>query len=1132
MVGKEEWMKDFVNLHVHTNIGSQLDALADVNDLFKKAKEFGQKAMAITDHGTLAGHLDAYKASKKTGVKFIPGCEFYFVNSYGIIEEPSKKGKKKTERRKHLILLAYNEVGYKNLLKANFIGFQNHVVSMGRVFPRISWDIIEKYSDGLICTSACLNGPLSVLIKNDQIDDAEKLAQRFYNMFKERFYIELQPHLLKDGDLDQNLTNKKLITIAQKFGIPLVCATDIHYLSKNSEKYHDVLMALNAKALVDDPSRHRYGIDEFYVKSGEEVFEFLKKHYGEEVALESINNTIKIADMCEEPTYIIPDKNHLPIFDPKKEKDYNEFLIWQKKNNIENLKEDAAFMRFRIFKGFFTKFKDLPKEIAKERFDRVKKEISVFEKNNFSSYMLIVADFINWAKENNILVGPGRGSVGGSLVAYLLEIHSVDPIEYGLLFERFQNSEKKDLPDIDVDFTSAGRDLVQEYCRNKYGADHCAHVSNINTYTPKNVIPDLVKSMRNIMPELVPEGTNYVQVSEAIKAVIPDVDGEDKKVTTLEHAMSLSAKLKEFSDKCPELMEYADAIVGLPKEFSTHAAGMVISDIPIIEFAPLRVDKNGSVAVQFEKNRCEDVGLVKIDFLAISTLDIIDETFKNIKRLGISGPASVEDIPHDDIEVFKMIQQGFTRCVFQLGKSGEMINLCKKIRPQNILDLAVINALARPSCEEQRQEYIDRRFANKTISYIHPSLENGLKQTFGVGVFEEQLMTLAKDVANWDLNKADGLRKLTKLKGKDPKFVLKLEADFLEGAMKTHNMSYEKAKEIWDRVISPFAGYGFNRSHAVFYSINGYNTAYLKRHFPAAFMAAYLKIKTSRGGLNKDEEIAVAKSECRRLGVKILPPDINRSSSGYEVLDQNTIVMGLSAIKGMGEKAVNEIISNQPFDSFALFLEKTSGRVINKSKLEALAKAGCFDSLKISRKDVSELGKKTRERFNLWLKKAEMLDGYKSREEFDLKFTGEEWGVQEILRCEQEVLGELVSGNLNNLFPKFFTGIQTTPLSNLRILPDRHEIIVEVLVQAKIREFKIKKENSKYLGQIMMKYRVVDINGIETELTIWPSETKNFKKLIGDGGIPIRAKCQVSNYNGTNTLMLRELQRVYGKIID
>ena len=1562
-------MIDFVNIHTHSNLGSMLDSLISVNDLFNRAKEFGQKAIAITDHGTLAAHHDAFQAYKKTGVKFIPGCEMYFVNSYEAIENKGGKGRKKTEKRKHIVLLAKNHIGYKNLLMINYIGFQNQILMLGKSFARVNWEVLEKYSDGIICTSACVNGIVANLLLNNNYDGACEAVKKLNSIFKSGFYIEIQPHLLKDDFVDQHSINLQLINIAKKFNIPLVVGVDVHYLDKNSEKYHDVLLAVKQKVPIDDPNRHKYGIDEFYVKNGEEIHEFLSERYGKEIADEAVSNTVKIADLCEPPDYMEVKGNHLPIFNPKEEDDYQDFLNWKIAAKLNGgLKEDAEYMRFKIFKGFEKKFKSLSREEIKIRLKRIKDELKILEGNDFSSYMLIVSDFIKWAKTQGILVGCGRGclsgenlvltengfkrldnvkigdyvytndgnlkivedflkykidneklleiktdysfnnivltkdhevygskaintrrynmflsnnwstpfkgkkydienpswipinnlkendfifmpfpnkkvidvenfdlskflghndsvenniiyskisisnslsirevcrktgldrgtikrikynkkylnnsynivneyllnnnsnvidwqkdenciirkidnylncdeefcyilgrwigdgwitdkhnsysigialnsedeigknrilnyfknkgfycnvikhkkkklnqlyvygyilaklfrdlfpeyldssstkyignfkylpnnklkniidglidsdgfrgkyrinidttsikllndiresllylkipsyvstrkehisdnylckesykirfkfdesfrlknrflnngyfvkikeikevdrdfvydlkikdnfsyitqnflvhnSAGGSLVAYLLDIHNVDPLEYGLIFERFQNAYKKDLPDIDTDFTSAGRDLVQKYCRNKYGYDHCAQVSNINKYTPKSVIPNLVKSMRNVMPDLIPAGENYVKLSNAIKDLIPEKDKEGKNIETLEQAISLSPKLKELADKCPDLMDYADKLIGLPKEFSTHAAGMVISDIPIVEFAPVRIDKNGIAAVQYEKNRCESIGLVKMDFLALSTLDVIDETIKNIKKT-TGNDLVMEEIPLDDVETYKMIQEGQTKCVFQLGNSSMMISLCKSLKPKNIVDIAVINALGRPSSsKEEREEYVARRFGGKRITYLHPALENSLKETYGLCVFEEQMMYVAKDIAGWDLSKADGLRKLTKLKGKNPKMALQLENDFINGIIETHNTSYEEAKTIWEKIILPFAGYGFNKSHAIQYSINSYYTAFLKRHFPAEFFAAYLKIKTNMGGIHKDIQISMAKAECKVFNIKIIPPDINNSGSNYEVLDRKTIVMGFSAIKGLGEKGVINIVANQPYSSFSDFLLRTEGRVINKLRMEALAKSGCFDKMNVARRDIFEFGKKNRDKFNLWVKKN--YDGYEENincEEFPLKFENVEWSIKEKLQYEMEVFGELISGDLSSLYPGFFTGIGSTLISQLKQLPNRHNIVVEFLVVELLREFKIGK--GKYTGQKMIKYRVSDVNGAESELTVWPTEYDSAKKFMKDG-VPIRAQCQISDFNGVKTLMLRSIEKVY-----
>lgn len=1124
-------MRDFVHLHAHSQ-NSLLDALQSVDDLFDLVFHKGQKALAITDHGTLGGFFDAYRAYKRTGVKFIPGIEAYFVHSYDIIN-PDEKGRKKTEKRKHIVLLAKNEKGYKNILKINYIGFKHLVMSMGRVFPRISWEVLEEYNEGIIATSACGNGIVANLILQDKYDEAKQNAIRLSNIFKNRFYLEIQPHLLEDGDFSQIKLNNSLIKMSKELNLPLVAGVDSHYLTRQDEKVHDVLLAINSKKPVDDPNRHKYGIDEFYVKDGQEVYDFLSEHHGKDVAEEAVENTIKIADLCESPDYMEPKGHHLPVFNPKQEKDYDDFVKWREKTNIpENLAEDKAYMRFHIINGFKKKFANLNKEERKIRWERVKEELKVLEGNNFSSYMLIVEDYIRWAKDNGILVG-GRGSSGGSVVAYLLGIHNADPLEYGLLFERFQNAYKKDLPDIDTDFTSAGRDKVKEYVKNKYGIDNCAHVSNINTYTPKNVIPDLVKSMRNVMPELIPEGENYVKISEAIKAVIPDEDADGNSVKTLRRAMELSPKLREFARKSKDLMKYADKIIGMPKEFSTHAAAVVISDVPIYEFAPLRIDKNGQVAVQYEKNRCEVEGLVKMDLLAISTLDIIDEAFKNIRKLGIeNAPKQMEDIPLDDEETYKMLQRGETKCVFQLGKSGVMAMLCKKIKPKCILDIAMINALGRPSAAGSpgekgvRDMYVERRNGIEKITYPHPSLEKALGNTYGLPITEEQLMSVAKNVADWDLNKADKLRKFTKIKGKDPDFALQLEADFIKGMIDTHKVEYELAKHIWDKYIEKFSGYGFNLAHAVFYSIDGYVTAYLKRHYPSAFLAAYLKIKTAKGGLSRDDEIANAKLECRRLGIKIIPPDINRSKSGYEVLDDKTIIMGLAAVKGMGEKALNEIIKNQPFQSFGDFIHKVEGRIVNKGKIEALAKAGCFDSFNLNRKDIHDEGKKVRDKMNAYIKR-KVKDGYDvemAMEDFPIKFSGLEWNRQEKLRYEKEVLGELVSGSINDLFPNFFNGYGTTPIARVKTLPSGYKIVVEVIVKSLLREFKIKKGKS--AGKKMAKYVIEDIDNTETELTIWPEDYERYKKVLSIGQ-PVRISCVVNEYNGTKSLILDEVQGIY-----
>lgn len=1098
-------MIDFVNIHAHSNLGSMKDGLSNIDDFFGKVKELGQKAVALTDHGYQAGYFDAYNASKKHGVKFIPGVEAYFVETYEMLE--NDKGKLVHDKRRHITLLASNHEGYKNLLKMCFAGFQNKVVVMGKVFPRIDWENLEKYSNGVICCSGCSGGVLNYWLRKGDYIKAKERAKKLFSIFKDRFFIEIHAHPLKIGDIDQIELNNSLIKIARELNLPITVGADTHYLTKKDAEYHDIMLAINEKRPVDDPDRFRYGIDEFYVKTGEQVYDFIKQHHGNKVAEETVSNTVRIADMCEEPDYMEQKGNHLPIFPVKDEPNYEKFLVWKKSKKLELLANDAAYMRYKCVGAFKERYGSLPKEERKLRWERVIKELKILEGNNFSSYMLIVADFIRWAKDQGILVGAGRGSCGGSMVAYLLGIHTVDPIEYGLLFERFQNAYKTSLPDIDTDFTSAGRDSVKEYVLHKYGTENCAQVSNINYYTPKNVIPDLVKSLRNVMPNLIPAGTHYVKVSDTIK----DAISADAK--TIEEALETSNGLRIIAQQEPRLIEYASQIVGLPKEYSTHAAAMVISNIPIVEFAPLRIDKNNAVAIQYEKDRCEAIGLVKIDFLAISTLDIIDQAFINIRKLYGEGPEQLEDIPMDDEETYKMLQDGQTSCVFQLGKSGIMPTLCKKLKPKNIIDIAAINALGRPSCKAERETYAYRRFGKEEIVYLHPSLKC-LEETYGIPVFEEQLMNVAQNVAGWDLNKADGLRKMTKLKAKGKDLAEKLEIEFISDSMETHKMSYEKAKEIWDRLILPYSAYGFNKSHAIFYSILGYITAYLKRHYPAAFLAAYLKVKTAGNAIGRDEEIVIAKTECRRLKLNILPPDINKSTEGYEVVDKNTIVMGIKAIKGLGEKAVVELVAKQPYNSFEDFLYRTEGRIVNKSKLEALAKAGCFDNLNISRKWVCEEGKKARDKLNAYVRKNGNIGDY------SIKIGQDDWTKREKLQNEMEVLDEMVSGNLEDLYPNFFIKSGVTPLSRIKRMPDRHEITTEVVIKAILRDFKIK--NGRNAGRSMLKYQVEDLNGTQSEMTVWPDYYEFAKKYLVSGS-PLRAKCQINEYNGTKSLVLQKV---------
>ena len=1137
-MGKQIMSESFVHLHAHTSIGSMQDAMANVYKMFDRAKELGQPALAITDHGTLAAVFDARRASKTSGVKYIPGCEIYFVDDIG-----DKKSK-----RRHLILLAKNETGYKNLLQINYLGYKNfqYIGILGKTFPRVDWNILKEHAEGLICLTACSSGPISrALFERDEDEcwdqetcsvNALGIASRLKQIFGEDLYLEIQPHSLKvykhnrkSGELeldkngepikviDQEYLNKKLLHMSNELDIPLVATCDVHYLEKEDAKIHDMLMAINEKKPLSDKNRHRYEVEEFYMKSGGDVLGYFSDKFDRKFALKGCNNTVDIANKCDDPVYLDSDEIKFPKFDPKTEEDYEDFLSWKGKQKQIPESEDHAFLRYRSIKAFKSRFGNLPKEKREEYKERMIKEIKVLESRNFSSYILITADLIQKAREHGIRVGPGRGSVGGSLVAGLLGIHEVDPLEYGLLFERFINVYKAAFPDVDIDFSPDGRDWVEQYAIRKYGEKCVAHVSNLSTMTPKTVIKDIARSL-----ELGGNKSEAFKIANAITDVIPD------EANTFDDALMASEKFREFCAKYPELERYGRKLVGLEKTYSTHAAGVIISDRDLTEFVPLRFDKEGTVSVQYEKERCEQEGLIKMDFLGLEHLKIIDATRENVKQLGGTCPDTTELYPFNDKGVWNMISKGHTICVFQMG-SHHMRNLCKRIRPQNIEDLSLVNALGRPSAIKSREEYIACRDNNTKVRHKHKCVKDALDDTLGVCVYEDQLMKFSNLVAGWDLNKADGLRKLTKYKKKDPALANRLKEEFIEGAMEHSGLKKEEAKEVWEEIIDPFNGYGFNKPHGIFYSLNGYHTAYYKYHYPAAFMAAVLKSEVEKSSTNEDK-VKLYKKEANRMGIKIVAPDVNKSGEFFSVIDDKTIIMGLAAIKGVGIKAVLNIVETRnehEFTSFADFLYRTNSSYVRKNVIEPMAKAGCFDGLGISRKAAFEQFSSIRTKANKHMEKAalEGKDAWDALAEEDfinkLDISSEEWNKKEILTNEAETLGDFVSGDINDLYGGFFKN-DGIPLKRLSKLADSTPVKVEVIVDS-INEPKIKSGKNK--GKVYGNCVVVDRNKDSATMKIWTETWNKIKNKIVVGR-PIRAQCRVNIYKGNCMLVLNALEQV------
>ena len=1116
----------FVSLHNHTELGSPLDGMNDTYDLFVRAKEVDHPAVAVTDHGTLTALYDAYLASQETGVKLIPGMEAYFTDDLS------------SRKNYHLVLLAQNEVGYRNILNINYLAFQNQVSGyMGKKTPRISWEHIEKHNEGVVALTACSNGLIAKTLITER-DEAKAVChiKRLNSIFRDRLFLEIQPHSLYDvgktgKEVNQQKLNESLLRLSSDMGIPYIITCDAHYRDKEHAKYHDFMLAIKDKKAVDDPDRFRYGVQDMYLKTHEEIIDF----FGRDIAEVGMKNSIDIMNSCDEPHYIKPKGARLPAFSASLETDYSKFSEWKDRNG-STIAEDKSYLRYKCIEGFKEKLSHLDKDAKEEYWDRVKMELSVLEDKNFSSYMLIVADYVNWAKDR-MPVGPARGSSAGSLVAYLTGITDIDPIRYDLIFERFHNNKKESFPDIDTDFSDPS--LVKEYIKDKYGEDKVASISNWSTLSPKVIIKDVARSLR-----LGGDKSSAFKIANKITSIMPDAKN-------LKKAMAESTQFSQYMSQYPDLLEYGEKLQNLTRNWSVHAAGMVIGQDSLSNSVPLRVDDEGNVVTQWEKTRCEDNGLIKMDLLGLKTLTVIENTFKLIEQSS-GKKLTIEDIDLNDQKVYEMLGRGGTSGVFQLESS--LTPFCIKLKPKTIEDISDINAIGRPSClPAERKKYAKRRMGVEPVTYDHPNLERALRKTYGVLVYEEQALFIAQDCAGWDLNQADALRKISKLKGKDPDLVLKTEASFVRDCMAHSNMPYEKASLIWTKYIEPLGGYAFNKSHSISYSHISFYTAWLRCHHKTEFMCALLNSEDANS--DKAQEYL---AECKKIGIEVMPPDINKSSGVYGVLEKGRISTGLSAVKGVGEKAIFSIISNQPYQDFAELLTKNESKTVGKTVIQALSKAGALDGFSRTRKDMHDNYQKYRSKAKTALKKASESVAISRNPDFKklpkeekalilsecvispgtkefsdvilgVSFGADEdeWDRKDILLYERQVLGRAISGSLHEVFSSFFTGgPMVTPLSRVSSLNENSRIKVEAIIKTKIKEFSIK--NGKNVGKKFAKYLIEDVNGDTCGLTLWADDYAKYGSSLRDG-LPIKAICKVNSYLDQKDLALSSLERIYGR---
>jgi len=919
--------------------------------------------------------------------------------------------------------------------------------------------------------------------------------------------------------------------MSKKFDIKVIPATNAHYLNKEDHQAHDCLLAISSLQPIESQSRLKYSDTEFYVKSREEIVSFFSRLYGERQAEEWCDNTVEFSEMCENPEWIDPgysnpSKKELPEFDIASEDLYNEFLEY-KKNYVSEAQvaDDTLYMRFLCERNL----DKIKAEDKSEYIKQLNEEIDVLDYCGVSSYMLIVMDYIRWSRNNNIRVGPGRGSVGGSLVAYLLDIHQADPLKYGLIFSRFHNKLKRSYSDIDADFSQQGKPLVEKYLVEKYGADKVAGISNYLTMTAKPYLKAIARAFR-----YGGDSKSAVIVGNNLSSYIPrDISN----ITDALEKLPILAEYASHSDY-EHIKKFAPAIGGTIVAMATHAAGTVIGKRPLAEIVPLRRDKNQSVILEYEKDRAEANGLVKMDILGLSTLDIIELTEKLIVKNGKQIPNI--DIEEYDEKTYDLISRGDTVCVFQFGTSGGTIDLCKKIKPKNIEDLANITALARPGCsKEVRAGYIDIRNGVKEIEYMHPKLKRAFEKTLGFALFEESLLILVRDLAGWDLHQADSLRKMVKDKGKHPEKAAKVKEQFLKDCQ-NNDVSLKDATKIWVEVIEEFQKYAFNKSHAVLYSFISYLTAYYKAHFPLEFLTANL-IMESRSGLKvEDTNIPKIKQEIRRLGIKILPPDLNKSKMAYSVLDEKTILTGFESLKFMSEQAIPNILKHKPYNNFQDFIYKTIGCNINTPSIQALIASGCFDGQGLNRKTMFLYVADFRKKANLYLERNESLSG------FDYPFPQnlEDWSVPEKNALEAKYIGEGLTGSYREIYPGFFSA-NAANISNIikSLTPESIEqkkkskeyitVTTEGVVES-FFSFKIKKQDSKLLGRDMAKLVINDINNNTIKITIFPDDLEDLMKkikmftgkseLIFNSAIAIIGK--LDTYEGEVGVIYEDVQRL------
>jgi DNA polymerase-3 subunit alpha len=988
---------DFVHLHNHTQY-SLLDGANKIGDLLHAVHEMQMPALAITDHGNMFGAIEFYQKAQKIGVKPIIGCEIYVAENSRFERVDAKAG----NRTYHLVLLCKNLTGYRNLIQLVTAGYLEGFYRK----PRVDYELLAKHSEGLICLSACLQGEVANNLYHEKTEEAERRAIRYAELFGDgNFFLEIQDHHLDAEDR----VRPDIIELAERTRLPLVCTNDCHYLKKEHAQAHDALLCIQTGKMVNDADRMRYETPELYVKSPEEM----KKLFGHVPG--AIENTVRIAEACHlELEFGVPKLPQFPL-----------------EAGYESLDD---FLVACATEGLGQRYKPVTPDIHA----RLDYELKVIRQMGYAGYFLVVRDFIAFARRSGIPVGPGRGSAAGSLVSYCLGITNIDPLKYGLLFERFLNPERISMPDIDIDFADRDRDKVIEYVIAKYGKENVAQIITFGSMAARAVVRDVGRVM----------GMPYGEV-DTIAKLVPWGPG-----ITLRDALEKEPKLRELVNNNPTvktLLDHSEILEGLSRHASTHAAGVVIAPDKLTNWVPLYKSSRDEITTQYDMKGVEALGLLKMDFLGLRTLTVLADSLRLIRQhRGVE--IDLDKLTLNDRKTYELFGRGETIGLFQFESSG-MRDYLRKLKPERLEDLGVMNALYRPGPLDAGtvEDYIERKHGRRQVSYSHPALEPILNETYGVIVFQEQVMKIATDLAGFTLGQADTLRKA--MGKKQAELMADQKKRFIDGCVDKH-IPLAKAEEIFD-LMETFARYGFVKAHAYGYALVAYQTAYLKTHYPVEFMSALL---TSE--MDNTERVVQLLAECAALSVEVVPPDINTSDVEFSP-DGNRIRFALSAIKNVGRGAMEAIVEARgkggPFASVFDFAERVDPRALNRRVLESLIAAGAFDSLEPHRASLfaaadTILNFAQRARTERALGQSSLF-GESSAAPTPPQLPAESpWPQAERLRREKAVLGFYVSGHPLERFKRQVEAL-ATPIDTLDSLPDRAEVTVAGIINQVTRRF-------------------------------------------------------------------------------